>query len=197
MTYLNRRWIALSSAAAATGLTFLFATLPAHAETVANATVARGAYLVKAGGCNDCHTPLKMGPQGPQPDFARALSGHPENLKMPPAPRLAAGPWLWVGAATNTAFAGPWGVSYAMNLTPDAETGLGKWTEQQFVATLRTGRHLGVSRPVLPPMPIGATSQMTEQDLKAIYAYLRTVPAIRNRVPDPTPPAAQVAQASK
>ena len=197
MTTFNRRWISLSSAAAAAGLTFLLATLPARADTATDVAVERGAYLVRIGGCNDCHTPLMMGPQGPQPDFARALSGHPHDLKMPPAPQLGAGAWQWAGAVTNTAFAGPWGVSYAMNLTPDKTTGLGLWTEQQFVATLRTGRHLGVSRPVLPPMPIGATSQMTDADLKSIYAYLRTLPAIHNRVPDPTPPAAQVAEASK
>src|SRR5262245_31765480 len=73
--------------------------------------VERGAYLVKTMGCNDCHTPLKMGPRGPQPDMTRALTGHPQDLVMPPPPP-ASGPWIWHGAATNTAFAGPWGVSF-------------------------------------------------------------------------------------
>src|SRR4051812_26973895 len=81
--------------------------------------VERGKYLVTIGGCNDCHTPLKMGPHGPEPDGSRRLSGHPEQMAMPPAPSLPKGPWMWTGAATNTAFAGPWGVSYARNLTPD------------------------------------------------------------------------------
>ena len=58
-----------------------------------------------------------------------------------------------MGAATNTAFAGPWGVSFTANLTPDKETGLGKWTEEMFIATMRTGRHQGKGRPMLPPMP--------------------------------------------
>ena len=71
---------------------------------------------------------------------------------MPPPPKLS-GPWAWSGAATNTAFAGPWGVSFTANLTPDDETGLGKWTAETFIAALRTGRHEGKGRPILPPMP--------------------------------------------
>ena len=73
---------------------------------------------------------------------------------MPPPPVLPPGPWMWHGAATNTAFAGPWGVSFTANLTPDPETGLGKWTEEMFIATMRTGRHQGKGRPMLPPMPV-------------------------------------------
>jgi len=145
--------------------------------------VERGRYLVTAIGCNDCHTPLKMTPQGPEPDMARMLSGHPAELKMPQPPRLGKGPWLWAGAATNTAFYGPWGVSYAMNLTPDQVTGLGIWTEDMFVRALRTGRHMGTSRQILPPMPWPAFRNLTDDDLKAIYAYLRTIPPIKNQVP--------------
>ena len=87
--------------------------------------VLRGQYLVNTGGCGDCHTPLKMGKNGPEPDASRLLSGHPQALKMPPVPKLPAGPWLVVSSATNTAWAGPWGVSFTANLTPDVETGLG------------------------------------------------------------------------
>src|SRR5438270_8083991 len=84
----------------------------------------RGKYLVTAIGCNDCHTPLKMGPTGPAPDMSRFLSGHPEQVGALKAAKPQ-GMWLWAGAATNTAFAGPWGISYAANLTPDQNTGLG------------------------------------------------------------------------
>ena len=98
----------------------------------------RGKYLVEGvGGCNDCHTPMKMGPNGPEPDMSVAPSGHPAGLQMPPAPP-ASGPWVWHGSATNTAYAGPWGVSYAINLTPDESTGIGTWTEQVFVNALKT-----------------------------------------------------------
>jgi len=111
------------------------------------------------------------------------LSGHPASLVMPPAPK-SNGPWLWTGAATNTAFAGPWGVSYARNLTPDQVSGLGIWTEEMFVKTMRTGRHMGVSRPILPPMPWQNLNAMTDDDLKAVFAYLRSIKPIRNEVPD-------------
>ena len=167
----------------------LVSMVSAHAEpAVDKASVKRGAYLIATSGCGDCHTPMKMGANGPEPDMTRALSGHPEQLKMPPAPKLPAGPWVWIGSGSNTAFAGPWGVSYAANLTPDAATGLGQWTEQQFIAALKTGRHVGASRPILPPMPWPALSQMTDADLKSIFAYLRTVQPVNNRVPEPTPP---------
>jgi mono/diheme cytochrome c family protein len=144
----------------------------------------RGQYLVTVGACNDCHTPWKPGPQGPAPDPALALSGHPAATKMPDPPKPV-GPWLWSGAATNTAFAGPWGVSYGANLTPDPETGLGKWTEKMFVDAMRTGRHAGVGRPILPPMPWPSYKQMTDDDLKAVFAYLQSVKPISNRVPEP------------
>jgi mono/diheme cytochrome c family protein len=162
-------------------------TTAAHSATAPSAdttaTVARGKYLVTVMGCSDCHTPLKMGPRGPSPDLDRALSGHPEQmgaLRKPPLDQ----PYLWAGAATNTAFAGPWGISYAANLTPDQNTGLGIWTEQMFVTALRTGKHMATSRPILPPMPWQAAGQATDEDLKAIYAYLRTLKPITNHVPE-------------
>ncbi|HSR50761.1 MAG TPA: c-type cytochrome [Acidobacteriota bacterium] len=149
--------------------------------------VERGRYLVTVAACNDCHTPLVMGPQGPEPDMSRTLSGHPQDLPLGPPPLLEQG-WMWGGAASNTAFFGPWGVTYAANLTPDENTGLGIWSEEMFLEALRTGRHMGQSRPIQPPMPWPSYSQMREDDLKAIYAYLRSLPAIHNRVPEYQPP---------
>ena len=149
--------------------------------------VARGKYLVSIAGCNDCHTPFKMGPKGPHPDMSRMLSGHPEKLKMPPAPQLPPGPWVWIGAGTNTAFAGPWGISYTPNLTPH-KTGLADWTEEMFIKAIRTGKHLGVGRPIMPPMPWPAYSQMTDSDLKAVFAFLRSIPPIANQPPPYAPP---------
>ena len=149
----------------------------------------RGKYLVSTSACHDCHTPFKLGPNGPEPDTERALSGHPQALVMPPAPQLPPGPWLVTMAATNTAFAGPWGVSFTANLTPDADTGLGQWSLKNFMDTIRTGRHLGRGRAVLPPMPIPVYNNFTDDDLEAVYSYLRTIPPISNRVPEPLPPA--------
>ena len=150
--------------------------------------IERGRYLVTIGGCNDCHTPFKMTERGPEPDMERMLSGHPEQMKLPPAPK-AQGPWVWSGAATNTAFAGPWGVSYAANLTPDKNTGLGIWDERMFVKTIRTGKHWGEGRPIQPPMPWPAYAKMTDEDLRAVFAYLKSIPPIRNYVPDYEAPA--------
>ena len=150
--------------------------------------VARGAYLVRAMGCNDCHTPFKLGPNGPEPDMSRQLTGHPAGLKMPPAPKLPEGPWVWTAAGTNTAFAGPWGVSFTANLTPDPETGLGRWTEEMFIATMRTGRHQGKGRPILPPMPYPSVGGLNDEDIRAVFAYLQSLPPVSNRVPAPIDP---------
>lgn len=152
------------------------------------ARIERGAYLVRTMGCNDCHTPWKMGPRGPAPDMSRALTGHPADLVMPPPPKLPEGPWTWVGAATNTAFAGPWGVSFSANLTPDPETGLGKWTEEMFIQTMKTGRHEGKGRPLLPPMPYFVVAELTDTSIRDLFAYLQSLPPVHNRVPAPVDP---------
>src|SRR5688572_16404991 len=157
------------------------------ATTKDDVKVERGDYLVKIMACNDCHTPWKLGPQGPEPDMTRMLSGHPEDMVMPQLKPLQ-DPWEWSGSKTNTAFAGPWGVSFTANLTPDPETGLGKWTDETFIRALRTGRHEGQGRPILPPMPYPMYRQATEEDLRAIFAFLRSIPPIRNRAPQPIDP---------
>jgi mono/diheme cytochrome c family protein len=151
--------------------------------------VARGKYLVTTSACHDCHTPVTDGPNGPEPDMTRMLSGHPQGLEMPPAPVLPPGPWAVAVAGTSTAWSGPWGVSFTANLTPDPETGLGRWTLRNFVDTIRSGRHMGRGRPILPPMPIPMYKHFTDEDLAAVFAYLQSIPAINNRVPEPLPPA--------
>lgn len=156
------------------GLTF--ATSPA---------ASRGKYLVSIMGCNDCHTPWKMGAEGPEPDLSLYLSGHPAKAKLPAAPAFdPKNPWAWHGAITNTAFAGPWGVSYAINLTSDPATGIGSWTEENFLKALKEGKHLGVGRPILPPMPWPAYRNASDEDLRAVFAYLKTVPAVKNQAPE-------------
>lgn len=167
----------------------------AGASAAAMAAAKRGQYLVDIGGCNDCHTPFKMGPKGPERDWARRLTGHPAELKMGPAPTPTPG-WVMMGAGSMTAFSGPWGISYAANLTPDKETGLGNWTEEMFVAAMRTGKHAGVSRPILPPMPWESLNAMTDADIKAVFAYLRSLKPVKNAVPPPvlTPPPSSAAR---
>ncbi len=155
------------------------------------AQIARGKYLVDIMGCHDCHTPMKMGPKGPEWDMTRALSGHPEELVMPPAPALPPGPWVASIGATFTAFASPAGTVFTRNLTPDKETGLGDWTVDEFIATMKTGRERGKGRPVMPPMPIQNLAALTDTDIRALFAYLQSLPPIKNRTPQPIEPAEQ------
>ena len=163
-------------------------TKPADPQAMKQAEIERGKHLVMTSACHDCHTPLKMGPNGPEPDFSRELSGHPQDIVVTPPPAPSG---IWVGAilATNTAWAGPWGVSFTRNLTPDKETGLGTWTRQMFIDTIRNGRHMGVGRPLLPPMPFPMYKNMTDDELGAVFAYLQSLPPIKNQVPEPLPPA--------
>jgi len=183
--------ISAATPIAVAALSLVFAA-QAQAQTTAE-KVARGKYIVSTSGCHDCHTPWQMGQSCPAPDMSRALSGHPQGFRVPPPPKPE-GPWIAAIAATNTAWAGPWGVSFTANLTPDPETGLGKWTQRNFIETIRSGRHMGRGREVLPPMPIMVYNNFSDADLAAIFSYLQSIPAIRNRVPEPLPPAEAVAQ---
>ena len=156
----------------------------------AQSPVERGKYLVTIGGCNDCHTPKKTGPNGPEFDMTRELSGNPSTEKLAPVPAGLIAPDKYLTVVNNHlgAWVGPWGVSFAMNLTPDKATGLGSWTEEMFVNALRTGKHQGAGRPILPPMPWNWYRNMTDADLKAVFAYLQSLPPINNPIPDPIPP---------
>jgi hypothetical protein len=150
-------------------------------------SIKRGLVLVQAGSCNDCHTPMafdaKLGMPVPQMD--RMLSGHP-TAAPDPATTLAKDDQAAIGP-TFTSFALPFGVAYAANLTPDQDTGIGAWTREMFIAAMRNGRHQGNrnGRPILPPMPWANLAQLSDDDLGAIYAYLRSIPPVVNRVPEP------------
>ena len=151
--------------------------------------VERGKYLVNLGGCNDCHSPKIMTARGPVPDTTKLLSGCPGGLStMDFDPKIVGqGQWI-VSRGDLTAWVGPWGISYTANLTPDKKTGLGNWTEDRFIKALRTGKHLGEGRPILPPMPWESFALLKDDDLKDIFAYLQSLPPINNKVPDPQTP---------
>jgi mono/diheme cytochrome c family protein len=157
--------------------------------------VKRGKYLVDITGCHDCHTPMKEGPEGvPVPDETLLMAGHPVGVPYPiwtPEDLKNRNTMAMFGPQLTVA-AGPWGVSFATNLTPDKETGMAEWTEEAFIQAIRTGKHQGQpnGRDILPPMPWPAFKHATDEDLKAIWAYLRSIPAIKNKVPEPVPPAA-------
>lgn len=151
--------------------------------------IARGKYLVTTGGCDDCHTPKIYTANGPVPDTTRLLSGFQQGGTLPALDVKYVAPGNWVATESNfSAWVGPWGISYASNLTPDNATGIGALSEEMFIKTLREGKYMGVGRPLLPPMPWPTIGQMTDEDLKAIYAYLKTINPISNKVPEPTPP---------
>lgn len=156
------------------------------------AMIERGKYLVTIGSCNDCHSPKIMTPQGPAVDESKLLSGSPAGQPIPALPDGVLGPGKWgaVASMDQTIWAGPWGVSFTRNLTPDKETGLGSWNEAMFIKALRTGKDMGEGRPILPPMPWDQIGKASDADLKAIFAYLQSLPPVKNAIHDPIPPAA-------
>ena len=163
---------------------------PAAAAAPAMSPVERGKMLVIGGGCHDCHTPKKMGPAGPEADLDRALSGHPErDGVLTHFKDVKGSPYSTHANDDLTAWSGAWGISYAANLTPDETTGIGLWSEDSFVKALKTGKHMGAGRQILPPMPWNWYGQLPDDDLKAIYAYLKSLPPMMNKVPPPTDPA--------
>ncbi|TAD94186.1 MAG: diheme cytochrome c-553 [Bacteroidetes bacterium] len=146
--------------------------------------LAWGKHLVQVGGCGDCHTPKKMGSMGPEQDSTLLLSGHPANMPPPPYdPKEAAAKGV---AATQmlTAWVGPWGISYAGNITSDS-TGIGNWKLEQFSKAMREGKYKGLdaSRPIMPPMPVESFKHYTDAELGAMFAYLKSTPPIKNVVP--------------
>jgi mono/diheme cytochrome c family protein len=152
------------------------------------ALIKRGEYLVTIMGCGDCHSPKAMGPQGPEPVAGKTLSGYPADRPVPKPNTDALKEWVLFNG-DNTASAGPWGVSFAANLTSDA-TGIGNWTKDQFKRALTQGKSKGIAtnRMLLPPMPWPNYRTIKDADLDAIFAYLKSTKPVENVVPAPVPP---------
>jgi hypothetical protein len=162
-----------------------------EAETIISkeSLVSRGIYLVNGMGCDDCHTPKKMGLRSPEPDMEYRFPGQLANsLSGPADSNVLKKGWLMFNMDLTT-FAGPWGTSYSANISSD-NTGIGEWKEEQFIKAIRQGKYKGMdeSRPLLPPMPWQNYSKLNDTDLKAIFAYLKTSKPIANVVPGPKPP---------
>lgn len=160
---------------------------PAPAVETEASKIERGRYLVGIMGCNDCHSPKLMGPQGPYLDPERILSGYPADRPLPPVPANAE---AWALMAMDlTAAVGPWGTTFAANITSD-ETGIGNWSYEQFERALRHGLYKGLegSRPLLPPMPWQNMVDMKAADMQAVFAYLKSTKPVENVVPAPVPP---------
>lgn len=145
--------------------------------------IKRGKYLVTVGGCDDCHSPKVMTERGPVPDTTRLLSGHPGDQPLPEIDKSLIENWALFNHS-STAAAGPWGVSFAANLTSDG-TGVGSWSFEQFEKAMREGKYKGLdgSRPIMPPMPWQGYAHYTDQDLRAVFAYLKSTKPVRNVPP--------------
>jgi hypothetical protein len=153
------------------------------------AMVARGSYLVNAIGCDDCHSPKRMGAHGPEIIPELRFSGFPQNGQLPPADTSAVKNGWVLFAPDLTSATGPWGISYAANITSDG-AGIGNWKEENFMLAMREGKYKGLadSRPLLPPMPWTTYRNMNDEDLKSIFAYLKTTRPVNNIVPAPKLP---------
>ncbi|MFI5159086.1 MAG: c-type cytochrome [Sphingobacteriales bacterium] len=146
--------------------------------------IKRGCYLVMSMGCNDCHSPKHMGQHGPEIDTLNMLSGFPANRPIPKADPKEIQNGLIVFNGDLTASIGPWGTSFAANITSD-ETGIGNWTEAQFKNALRNGKYMGMdgSRMLMPPMPWQDFRNLTDGDIQAIFYYLKSTKPFKNVVP--------------
>jgi cytochrome c553 len=148
--------------------------------------VKRGGYLVNTIGCDDCHSPKRMGPNGPEIIPELRLSGYPASRPITKTniDVLKKG-WMLLSDDLTTAV-GSWGQSFAANLTSDP-TGTGNWKEEQFIKAIREGKYKGLdnTRPLLLPMPWFVYKNLTDDDLKSIFAYLQTTKPVKNVVPAP------------
>lgn len=195
MKYLNLKFAVfavLALAAAAAGCNKSAsqqAAAPVPATSYTAAQVTRGAELVNEWKCNYCHTPELKGPDGkPMPNPERLLSGHPQDEKIPDVADMVITSdafMEFLDNLDNTVWASNDMLVFSANLTPDADTGIGTWTDAQFVATMREGMHMGLGRRLLYPMPWQELAELPDADLISIYAYLRTIDPVSNKVPPP------------
>ena len=199
MFFIKNR-IVLTIAVFVAGVTFVYCTSGEKVDEVSavndqyneeEVSVERGHRLVIGGACHDCHSPKIMTEFGPKVDSSKMLSGHPENAPYPEIKLDALQPGNWILFAPDlTTFVGPWGMSFAANLTSDSATGIGAWTESNFVNAIRKGKHMGIDteRPIMPPMPWDNYNNLSDSDLKSIFAYLQTTIPVSNRVHAPYSP---------
>jgi cytochrome c553 len=156
-------------------------------EVSAKDKIERGGYLVNAMGCDECHTPKVMGEMGPEPDLTRRFMGHPSDLQLPEYEEAWVAPGQWILTNNDlTAWVGPWGTSYAANISSD-DTGIGAWSEENFIRAIRQGLFKGIegTRTLLPPMPWPMYKNLSDEDLTAIFAFLQASKPMSNVVPLP------------
>ncbi len=148
--------------------------------------VKEGEHLVMIMGCNDCHSPKQMGPNGLEIIPGKMLSGYPSDRPIVKFDSKLIKKGFPMFYPDLTASAGPWGISFAGNLTPD-DTGIGNWTEEQFKKALTQGKYKGIdgSRTLLPPMPWVNYQTLTNDEIHSIFTYLQSIKPVKNIVPNP------------
>lgn len=175
-------------------LSVFFSCTNNNKEVVTNKTLSqaelieRGSYLVNTIGCTDCHSPKTFGPAGPEIDPNTNFGGHFGGDLTAVVNKEALSNWVLFNMS-NTATVGPWGISYAANISSDA-SGIGSWTEEQFFRAMREGQYKGLkdTRKLLPPMPWPNYAQMTDEDLRAMFAFLKSTKPVKNVVPPAVSP---------
>lgn len=156
--------------------------------------IERGEYLVATIGCADCHSPKRFGERGPEVVSGLEFSGFQQGQELPVVSHDALTKGWMLMNGDLTAAAGPWGVSFAANITSD-ETGIGNWSLEQFKTAMRKGKYKGLenARDLLPPMPWFNFAKLTDEDLEAMYVYLQSTKPVKNIVPAPIPPGTALA----
>lgn len=146
-----------------------------------------GQAIVEGWNCSFCHTPQISGPDGKlMPDPKRLMSGHPADDKIPAVPEMVMTSPEWMEFLDNldsTVWATDNLIVFSANLTPDDETGIGTWTEVEFVETIREGRHRGIERRIKYPMPWQELSEVSDEELLSVYEYLMSLETVSNKVP--------------
>ena len=150
------------------------------------ARVQRGSYLVNAMGCDDCHSPKRMGAHGPEIIPELRFSGFPQNAALPPVDSTEIQKGWTLFAPGLTSAVGPWGASFAANITSDG-SGIGNWKEENFLRAIREGKNKGLAngRQLLPPMPWAVYRNLSDEDLLSIFAFLKTTKPVNNVAPAP------------
>jgi mono/diheme cytochrome c family protein len=137
-------------------LAMLTAAALGTANARADSMVARGRYLVGIMDCTGCHS---TGALTGKPEAAKFLAGSDVGFQIPGL-----------------------GIFYPPNLTPDAQTGLGNWSEQDIATALRTGVRPD-GRELAPAMPWRSYANLSDADVQAVAAYLKTLPSVSHAVP--------------
>lgn len=154
-------------------------------ENVSAEQLRQGELLVMEGRCHFCHTPeLNKNDKY----YGQILFGYPSNKKLPDLPDAPKGSQQWTDFLSNldsTVWIAGNKIVFSANITPDIETGIGNWSKEDFINTIRTGMHPGWKKKVNKPMPWLDYAKLSNDQLTSIYLYLKSQKPVYNKVPEP------------